>query len=81
MKDSKFLVTFCNNGHRSPNNFAELTVTCSQEAIVNITLAGFGLNRPDLLGTTGVVVDGDRIVMALQAPPIKSPTSIGHIIF
>jgi hypothetical protein len=66
MQETKFLVTFCNNGDRSQTNFAELTVACSGEAIVNIALAGFGLGRTDIVGTTGAVVDGDRIAIALQ---------------
>ncbi len=66
MQKTKFLMTFCNNWQESNTNFAELIVTFSDEAVTNIELEGFSLDRREIVGTTGVVVDGDRIAIALQ---------------
>lgn len=66
MKKTKFLTTFCNSRRKSDVNFAELAVTMSGDAIANIELEGFSLHRSEIVGTTGVVVDGTRIAIGLQ---------------
>ena len=51
---------------KSNTNYAEIEIKFDKDNIKNIKLSGFSINRKDVVGITGVVVDGDQRIFALQ---------------